>query len=170
MENDYEFLVPEVEITTIAAKRLLGIHNEMSFVNNLTLKLWQQFMSGPVKHLPRKNNELISMQVYPVGFFEQFNPSCTFTKWACIEALPGYSSNETISEFTIPSGLYAIFHYKGPAKSTIIFNYIFQQWLPSSGIIIDYRPFFEVLGEKYNNQTTDSEEDIYIPIKPINEQ
>ena len=31
---------------------------------------------------------------------------------------------------------------------------------------LDDRPHFEILGEKYKNQDPDSEEELWIPIKP----
>jgi AraC family transcriptional regulator len=38
--------------------------------------------------------------------------------------------------------------------------------LPKSEYELDYRPHFEILGEKYKNNDQLSEEDIFIPIKP----
>ena len=71
-----------------------------------------------------------------------------------------------MESLTLPSGLYAVFHYKGLSSDPSIFQYIFATWLPQSDYILDDRPHFEVLGEKYKNDDPDSEEDIYIPVKP----
>jgi AraC family transcriptional regulator len=46
------------------------------------------------------------------------------------------------------------------------FQYIFGTWLPDSEYLIDNRPHFEILGEKYKNEDPTSEEEIWIPIKP----
>jgi AraC family transcriptional regulator len=66
----------------------------------------------------------------------------------------------------LPSGLYAVFDYKGSSNDQSIFLYIFGSWLPNSGYNLDDRPHFEVLGNKYKNNDPTSEEEIWIPIKP----
>ena len=65
----------------------------------------------------------------------------------------------------LPASVYAVFDYKGLSTDTSIFQYIFGAWLPSSPYVLDQRPHFEVLGEKYKNNDVNSEEQIYIPIK-----
>jgi AraC family transcriptional regulator len=62
--------------------------------------------------------------------------------------------------------MYAVFDYKGLNTDSSIFIYIFTEWLPGSIYVLDERPHFEVLGEKYKNNDPDSEEEICIPIKP----
>jgi AraC family transcriptional regulator len=69
--------------------------------------------------------------------------------------------------FTLTSGLYAVFQYKGTANEAAgTFQYILGTWLPNSEYTLDSRPHFEILGEKYKNNDPDSEEEIWIPIKP----
>ena len=68
--------------------------------------------------------------------------------------------------FVLPAGLYAVFHYKGLSTDNSIFQYIFGTWLPGSDYVLDDRPHFEILGDKYKNNDPASEEDIWIPIKP----
>ncbi|MFM9945765.1 MAG: GyrI-like domain-containing protein, partial [Bacteroidia bacterium] len=43
---------------------------------------------------------------------------------------------------------------------------IYGTWIPNSEYNLDNRPHFEILGEKYKNNHPDSEEEIWIPIKP----
>jgi AraC family transcriptional regulator len=74
---------------------------------------------------------------------------------------------EGMETLTIPGGMYAVFHYKGLSTDTSIFEYIFKTWLPSSGYVLDDRPHFERLGEKYKNGDPNSEEDIFIPVKKL---
>jgi AraC family transcriptional regulator len=72
-----------------------------------------------------------------------------------------------MQSFLLPGGLYAVFHYKGlPSEGAKTFQYIFGTWLPGSEYALDNRPHFEVLGERYNNNSPDSEEEIWIPVKP----
>ena len=74
---------------------------------------------------------------------------------------------EGMEALELPGGRYAVFYYKGnPANGDAVFKYIFMEWLPASGYVLDDRPHFEVLGPKYQNGSDDSEEEIWIPIKP----
>ncbi len=68
--------------------------------------------------------------------------------------------------FLLEGGLYAVFEYKGSSNDPSIFQYIFGTWLPGSNYLLDNRPHFEVLGDKYKNNDPNSEEEIWIPIKP----
>ena len=69
--------------------------------------------------------------------------------------------------YILPGGLYAVFLHKGAATTgPKTFQYIFGTWLPESDYSLDIRPHFEILGEKYKNDDPDSEEEIWIPIKP----
>ena len=88
-----------------------------------------------------------------------------FTKWALVPVSTFDCIPDGMSSFVIPSGWYARFHYKGhPAAGASFFQTIFTQWVPKSGYQIDERPHFEMLGDRYDNNSVDSEEDVYIPI------
>ena len=68
--------------------------------------------------------------------------------------------------FTLPEGLYLAFNYRGKASDAApFFQYILGEWLQQSDFLLDDRPHFEVLGEKYMNDSPDSEEEIWIPVK-----
>jgi AraC family transcriptional regulator len=66
----------------------------------------------------------------------------------------------------IPPGTYAVFHYKGLSSDSSVWRYIYNEWLPNSPWELDHRPHFERLGAKYKNEDPNSEEDIYIPVRP----
>jgi AraC family transcriptional regulator len=156
------------QIINFPEKKLVGKRMEMSFANNRTGELWRSFM-------PRKNEiaqaigtDLYSLQRYEEGFFDPFNPQAIFEKWAAMEVGDFGNTPEGMDTLALPGGLYAVFHYKGPANDAKeIFRYILGVWLPDSGYQLDHRPHFEILGEKYKNNDPDSEEDIYIPIKSL---
>jgi AraC family transcriptional regulator len=67
--------------------------------------------------------------------------------------------------FILQGGLYAVFDYKGLNTDNSIFQYILGIWLPVSDYVLDNRPHFEVLCDKYKNNDPISEEEIWIPIK-----
>jgi AraC family transcriptional regulator len=112
------------------------------------------------------SNNLISMQVYKPTHFADFKPTNEFEKWATVEVTNFESVPTEMETFSLAGGLYAVFDYKGSSNDPSIFQYIFGTWLPSSEYLLDDRPHFEVLGDKYKNNDPNSEEEIWIPIKP----
>lgn len=156
----------EPEIITTSPKKLIGKYVYMNFANNLTGKLWAGFMPHKKEIQNSLSTDLISMQVHKEPFKpDQFDPHQTFQKWATVEVTDHSNIPNGMEAFTIPEGLYAVFHYKGSSTDPSIFQYIFGAWLPNSPYQLDHRPHFEVLGEKYKNNDPNSEEDIYIPVK-----
>jgi AraC family transcriptional regulator len=154
----------EPRIEAVAEKKLVGMMQTMSLTNNKTGELWKRFIPRR-KEIPYTfGSALYSMQVYEPRYFETFNPDNVFEKWAAVEVTDFGAIPNGLETYTVPQGLYAIFHYKGASTDTTIFQYIFNSWLPVSNYFLDNRPHFELLGEKYKNADPNSEEDIYIPI------
>ncbi len=146
-------------------KYFVGIPLKMSFAENKTKSLWQQFMPLQKNITNRKGLELYSLQVYPPQFFEFFDLSQSFEKWALAEVLDFSNIPDGLHSFILPGGLYSVFHFKGaPEDAPATFEYIFRNWLPASGYRLDDRPHFEILGEKYKKDSSTSEEEIWIPI------
>lgn len=156
-------IVPQ--IIELAPKTLVGMHLSMSLAENKTAELWNQFM--PLRNaIPHRVDEyLISMQVYAPGHFQKFSPLNTFVKWAAVEVLNVEHLVAGTEHFALDGGLYAVFHYVGLPTDTSVFQYIFSEWLPQSGFELEERPHFEVLGKKYSNNSSHSEEEIWIPIR-----
>ena len=156
----------EPDIRTIEPRKLVGKKLTMSLTENKTSELWRSFMPRrkEVSNVP--GSDLYSMQVYDNNYFENFDPGKNFEKWAAIEVTEFKNIPDDMECFVLPGGLYAVFFYKGSGTDTKIFQYIFSIWLPDSGYILDNRPHFEILGENYKNGDPNSEEEIWIPIKP----
>jgi len=151
---------------TIAPKMLVGKRLTMSFIHNKTHQLWSGFM--PLRNTIANvvGSDRYSLQIYPINYFQAFNPAAEFEKWAAAEVTSFDEIPAGMETLTLPGGLYAIFMYKGnPANGATVFKEIFTQWLPQSGYVLDNRPHFEVLGDKYKNGSDDSEEQIWIPIR-----
>lgn len=160
---------PRIEIT--ASKRLAGKQMAMSFADNKTDELWKSLMQQRREISNNINQELISMQVYPPEFFTHFHPATTFDKWATVEVSDFDHLPNGMETYTLPKGLYAVFQYRGKASDAApFFQYILGTWLPQSGYLLDDRPHFEILGEKYKNNSPDSEEEIWIPVKKKDDQ
>ncbi len=151
-------------IKLLAEKKLIGKSLTMSLANNRTGELWKGFMARRNDIANNLTNELISMQVYPATYFSDFKPTTEFQKWATVEVSDFDTVPEGLEKFVLPAGLYAVFEYKGSSNDPRIFQYIFGTWLPNSQYILDDRPHFEVLGEKYRNNDPDSEEQIWVPV------
>jgi len=137
----------------------------MSLSNNKTGELWRSFMPRRREVQNNLTLELFSMQVYN----QPFDPSDLnqeFDKWAAVEVTNFDAVPAGMETFVLAGGLYAVFHYKGSSTDTRIFQFIFGDWLSNSGYVLDHRPHFEILGDKYKNADPNSEEDIWIPIKP----
>ena len=145
-------------------KKLVGKKIKMSLANNKTGLLWQSFMPERrnIKH--KVSETLYSLQVYNeqirLGDLNQ-----EFEKWALAEVSEFEDTPDTMETFILEAGLYAVFHYKGLSTDNSIFRAIFSEWLPKSDYVLDNRPQFELLGEKYKNNDPNSEEEIWIPIK-----
>ena len=156
-----------LEIRNLTSKNLVGMHLSMSLAENRTGELWQKFMPRRKEIKNARASELLSMQVFPSDFnFSQFDFTRKFEKWAAVEVDPSASIPENMESFTLPEGSYAVFFYKGlPAAGEKIFRYIFEEWIPNSNYVIDDRPHFELLGEKYKNHDPESEEEIWIPVR-----
>jgi len=89
-----------------------------------------------------------------------------FDKWAVVEVSEFDTIPDGMERFVLSEGLYAVFNYKGLNTDESIFIFIFSIWLPDSNYRLDERPYFEILGEKYKNNDSSSEEEIWIPVKP----
>ena len=154
---------PRIEV--IKEKMLIGNRLTMSLANNRTGELWRSFMPRRREISKPISNNLISMQVYKPTYFTEFNPAAEFEKWAAIEVSDYNNVPEDLETFTLAGGLYAVFDYRGLSTDSSIFQYIFGTWLPNSDYLLDNRPHFEILGDKYKNDDPTSEEEIWIPVR-----
>lgn len=153
-------------IITIPEKKLVGKRLTMSFANYRIGELWQSFMPGRREISNSLSTDLISLVVYKPAHFAHFKPTNEFERWAAVEVSEFDHVPDDMETFILPKGLYAVFDYKGLSTDRSIFQYIMGSWLPASDYMLDDRPHFEVLGEKYKNNDPASEEQIWIPVKP----
>lgn len=154
-----------LRLETLPEKKLIGKSGRMSFANNHTAELWRSLIPRRKEITNSIGSELYSAEVYPPNFFDQFNPAAVFDKWALIEVTDFNTVPEDMETMIFPEGLYAVFLHKGPAsEGPRTYQYIFQTWLPASGYILDERPHFAVMGERYKHEEADSEEEIWIPV------
>jgi AraC family transcriptional regulator len=159
------------EIKSIEEKKLIGRRIRMSFSDNKTHLLWRSFIPGRQQIKNTTGTELYSVEIYPAGFFQQFEPVTTFEKWAAVAVKDFNSIPDGMEALILPVGLYAVFLHRGPAGAVLqTYRYILETWLPGSGFLLDDRPHFSVMGEKYKNEDPDSEEEIGIPVRKITQE
>ena len=156
----------QARFENITSKVIAGTRLNMSFAQNKTGALWQSFMPRRAEIKNLVNASFYSLEVYPSGFFNEFKPTNEFEKWAGVEVKDNADQPHGIELLTIPAGQYAVFTHRGPASAgPQTYQYIFGVWLPTSDYIIDDRPHFALMDERYKHEQVDSEEDIYIPVK-----
>lgn len=155
---------PRIEITN--EKKLVGKRLTMSLAEYKIRELWTGFTPRRQEIRKTLTNDLISLAVYGPTHFSDFNPKKQFERWAAVEVSSFEDVPGDMETFVLPSGLYAVFEYKGLNTDHRIFDYILRTWLPASKYELDDRPHFEVLGARYKNNDPSSEEEIWIPIKP----
>jgi len=153
-------------IEVLEEEKLIGISTQLSFAKNTIFELWQSFMLKVKKEFKIAAPDLYSVEIYnDVNFFKEFNQEKTFTKWAAIEVSNLKENDANLETLLLPSGLYAVFIHKGLASEGFkTYEYIFKNWLPASIYVLDNRPHFAIMGDKYVNNSIDSEEEIWIPI------
>lgn len=155
---------PRIEI--LEESKLVGIKTKMSFVHNKTATLWQRLMPRRKEITNTPGVELYSVEVFndPM-FFKTFDPTREFEKWAAVKVKDFDSVPSDMDRLVIPSGMYAVFLYKGkPSEAQKTYQYIFEQWIPNSVYTLDNRPHFALMGEKYKGEHPESEEELWIPI------
>lgn len=156
-------------IKLLPERKLIGKHLTMSIAGNRNFELWKSFMPARKEIWNSVSTELFSIKVYDKSIrIENLDHNTVFEKWAALEVADFGSIPDGMDAFVLPEGLYAVFHYKGLSTDDTLFRYIFGTWLPASEYVLDNRPHFEILGEKYKNNDPDSEEEICIPVRISN--
>jgi AraC family transcriptional regulator len=157
-------MIPRIE--TLNEKKLVGKRMNMSYADYRIGQLWGSFMPRRKEIINNVDNDLISLVVYKPTHFADFKPTNEFERWATVEVTSFDNVPNEMETYTLPSGLYAVFLYKGTATDiSSFYQNIFSVWIPNSAYALDDRAHFEVLGEKYKNNDPSSEEEIWIPIK-----
>lgn len=158
-------MMPSFTLHSLTETKLVGICASMTLKNNLSFALWKEFRSRYNEISTTKAHRLFSVQIYKEAF--KLSLEAEFIKWACTEVNDLETIPEGMQALIIPKGLYAVFNYKGDLSGAEkMFRFIFEEAIPSSAYEVDQRPHFEILTEKYKHNDPNSEEEIWIPVKP----
>ena len=155
-----------LRIELLAPKKLVGKSLRMSIVDNRTQELWKSFMTKRKEVKQAIGTDLYSIQVYhKLMDYRNFDPTEEFIKWAAMEVENFTVVPDGLEALELHGGIYAVFRHTGtPNEFHKTLQYIFVEWLPSSGYELDHRPHFELLGEQYKNNHPESEEEVWIPV------
>ncbi|MBT1685466.1 GyrI-like domain-containing protein [Dawidia soli] len=154
-------------IEQLPGKKLIGMYLRMTLAENRTADLWRTFMPRRREIIHAVGTDLYSIQDYNRGWAPQsFTPHTPFNRWATAEVSDISNIPAGMESFQL-EGLYAVFLHHGPPSAFMpTFRRIFHEWLPASAYVLDDRPHFEILGAKYKHDHPDSEEEVWIPIRP----
>jgi len=148
-----------IRFETIKETSLLGhCVQQPVFSPEETSTLWRGFR-GKIREMNFPDErELWSVQVHQAEHTGRI-----LQRWAAAEMdvlAPGFEALE------IPSGLYAVFLYRGGMAGfeSFLIN-AFEETLPSYSLSIDNRPHFQLLGKGFNPFSEESEEEVWIPVK-----
>jgi AraC family transcriptional regulator len=149
------------------AQVLVGKWTDTSWSASDTFLLWRSFKSGVKEIGNRTDSDFVSVSIYPPAFLsDSFTPASIFRKWAAVAVSSAESLPEGMEVLIIPEGQYAVFEHHGLASDfPATFQYIFFEWLPTSGYELDDRPHFEVMGPAYALNDPEASEYMWIPIK-----
>ena len=103
----------EARIEILSEKKLIGKHIDMSFIENKTFQLWSSFMPKRKEIKNSIDSNLYSLEVFPNGHFDNFDPNNSFQKWAAVEVSDFETIPSEMETLIIPTGLYAVFVHKG---------------------------------------------------------
>lgn len=160
----------DIKIKEMSSKKLIGISIETSVGNSQAVHAWKEFMPLQKEVPGKKPGTYYSIQDYPEGYLDKFDPHAVFTTWAAKEIDASQEINDGLSSVELKGGLYVTFIHKGTAAEIgQSLGYMYGQWIPENGYRIDTdRKHFEVLSKNYGGPTNpNSQEEAWIPIVSI---
>lgn len=157
----------DFRIETNHSFSFIGSRSRMSLANDTTPQLWASFM--PIRKLIEGvvDDNLYSIGVYPIDYFNTFNPAVEFDKWAALKVDSTTEPNGKFERLDVSAGDYLVFPYVGLAKDTPpVFQYIYGSWIPQSKFDLDDRPHLAVMPPGYDPNDPEAKEEFWVPIKP----
>ena len=152
------------KIKAFPTTKFIGKNLSFSYADYRVFELWSSFMPRRKEIQNVIGCELYNIQINPENF--DFQPNTPYTKWVAVAVSTFENIPDGMESLEIQEGLYAVINYKGDQSNVAaFFKSIYTEWLPSSDYELENRPQFEILCEKYKNNSPEAEEEIWIPIK-----
>jgi 4-carboxymuconolactone decarboxylase len=153
-----------IRFETLQAQHLIGqmVENPV-FSTEETSHLWRGFRSRLKELSWQEGDDLVSIQV-----FSENKQGLVQQRWAA--ARHEGEVPEGMQCLKLPAGLYAVFLYWGGRQGFEEFILDkFRNVIPSYSLQMDERPHFQRMGPAFNPFSDESEEEVWIPVKPVSE-
>lgn len=159
-----------LRLETLPETQLVGMCLRCSQNQNRTFELWSGFMPRRKEVVNALPGPIFSVQQFDKGFdVYHFTGDTVYNKWAALRVNDNNLVPAGMLPLTLAGGLYAVFLHKGTTQDfSKTLQFIYGEWMPASGYMPDDREHFELLGEKYRNNSPDSEEEVWIPVRRRN--
>lgn len=159
-----EVLNPEPEIVEREEIKVVGYLSLISMKHNLISNLWMRFVS----RIEEIENVINPNEMLGISYDgEQMDDDYLFFHLVGYEVSEIQIIPEGLTYVVIPPHQYAKFTHKGEIDKLMdTYNYIYGEWMATSGYEID-EDFYEIelYDQRFKMGQPDSEFDIYIPIK-----
>lgn len=152
----------KAKIVQLEEKKFIGMHWFGKHKEDIS-SLWCSYMSK-AETIPNKTP---SKNQFGICYMEGNEPSQEhFHYIACREVSSIETIPESLSSKTLPASKYAVYTHKG-LLSTLAdtYNKIYCEWLKEDGLEPNYDFNFELYDERFDDNSENSEMDIYVPIK-----
>ena len=161
---------PNVTILSLPPITLVGVSQETSLAAAETPALWREF--GPrIREIgERADDWRYSLRQYPTGLsLHHLTPETRYIEWAAVAVASGARIPAGLETLLLTGGLYVRCLHRGlPGEIGDTVNYLFGQWLPTSGYDVDNaRPHFERMAPDYRPDDPDAQEEMYVPLQVL---
>ncbi|PPK85138.1 AraC family transcriptional regulator [Neolewinella xylanilytica] len=159
-----------VSILSFTPITLIGLSETTSLAGAGTPGLWRGF--GPrIREIENRADEWrYSLRIYPADLsLARLTPETEYTEWAAVAVVEGTAVPDGLEKLELAGGLYARCLHRGlPGEIGTTVNYLFGQWLPTSGYDVDNsRPHFERMAPDYLPDDPDAQEEMYVPLQVL---
>ena len=163
---------PEISLLSFTPTKLIGVSETTSLSGAGTPALWRSF--GPrIQEIDRRADDWrYALRIYPADLsLANLTPDTRYTEWAAVAVKDDAEVPAGLDTLHLTGGLYARCLHRGlPGEIGDTVNYLFGQWLPTSGYDVDNsRPHFERMAPDYRPDDPEAQEEMYVPLTVIAE-
>ena len=161
---------PEISLLSFTPITLIGLYATTSLAGAGTPALWRNF--GPrIKEIGNRADDWrYSLRVYPADLsLDRLTPDTEYREWAAVAVQEGTPVPDGLESLELAGGLYVRCLHRGlPGEIGNTVNFLFGQWLPTSGYDVDNsRPHFERMAPDYRPDDPEAQEEMYVPLRVL---
>ncbi|MCF1192949.1 GyrI-like domain-containing protein [Mangrovimonas sp. AS39] len=147
--------------------KVVGVHAPATFqtIAHVTGNLARAFMPRRKEIENRIGTHSFSIQDYD-AVLNNISPQTSFEKWVGVEVSDFENVPEGMNPLVLQGGAYLVIDFEGsPSDFPKLWQFILQEWLPSSNYKLDERPHFEKLPKTYNPLNPINKEEVWVPLE-----